>query len=415
MCNKIKIFRVFSRLAIGGPSIHTILLTAGLNKRKFQSILVTGNESKSEGSMMDLAFSKNVAPIIVPEMSREISFKKDIIALIKITRLIRKFKPDIIHTHTAKAGFLGRTAVLIYNLIYNDTINHKSSPIKVFHTFHGNTFTGYFGKIKSSLFIFIEKFLARFTTQIICITELQKKEIIDLGISKLNHVVTIPLGLELNKFFSLNENLGSLRSELGIDDKTILVGIIARLVPIKNHMMFLKSIIDLRRNNNDLKVKALIIGDGDCRVELERFVEKKGLNNLVIFLGFRNDIDHIYADLDIVTLTSNNEGSPVALIEAMACNIPIITTNVGGIDDLMGGKRSEINPGEFQMLGCGIVVNPEDQIGFSKAMKFLIDNPEVRSQLGSKGKKMVYPQYDISRLINDIEILYSPNPGKNPI
>jgi glycosyltransferase involved in cell wall biosynthesis len=404
---RIKIIRILSRLNIGGPALHTILLTEAMNNERFHSILVKGVEAPLEGNMMYYAKQKGVKPIIINEMGRDISLIKDIISLLKIYRIIKLEKPDIVHTHTAKAGFLGRFVVMLYNLNHCFHINSDRSKIIVFHTYHGNVLSGYFGKIKSSVFIYIEKFLSRFTTNIICITKLQKQEIISFGITKPEHVVTIPLGLELHKFLTVNSYSGQLRNELGVDNKTVLIGIVARLVPIKNHMLFLNGILYLSQKYVNRKIKALIIGDGECRTKLEKFVEKSNLRNLVYFLGFRKDLERIYTDLDIVALTSDNEGSPVALIEAMTSNIPVITTNVGGVGDLLGVGESPISPGEFITSKCGLIINPGDHFGFSKALEFMFDNPVIRFQMGLNARKMVYPKYDISRLIKNMEFLYN--------
>jgi len=403
---KIKILRILSRLNVGGPSIHTILLTAGLDKSKYETILVVGQENPSEGNMFNLANEKNVIPVIIPEMGREISLRKDLIAVKKIMDLIIKEKPDIIHTHTSKAGFLGRVSLIMYNFMNFASMNTFKSNIKVFHTFHGNILKSYFGKIKTLLFLYIEILLARFTTKIICITDLQKNELLDYGIAQNRKLVTIPIGLELNRFLSNNNYSGQLRTELGIDRETILFGIVARLVPVKNHMLFLNGMLNLIKSNFGEEVKAIIVGDGECRNDLEKFVKRNNLKDHIYFLGFRNDLENIYSDLDIMVLTSNNEGSPVALIEAMTSNLPIITTNVGGIGDVLGVGKIEINLNEFVALNSGIIFNSKDLVGFTKALKFMFNDTVKKTKFGMNSNKLVYPKYDISMLCNNIDSLY---------
>ncbi len=408
--NKIKVMRIFSRLNIGGPSIHTILLTSGLNKKLFNSILVVGREGPDEGNMMDLAEQKNVQPIIISEMQREISLKNDFISIKRILSLIIKEQPKIVHTHTAKAGFLGRISIIIFKLIPFILLKipkHKKR-IKVFHTFHGNIFTGYFGSLKTKLFIYIEKFLAIFTTKIICLNELQKEELMNFGITSKNKIVTIPLGLELNRFIH-NQNKGLLRSELKIKEDIILIGIVARLVPIKNHLLFVNGIMNLINANFGNKIRALIIGDGESRKSLEEYVKNKSLSKYIHFLGFRNDLESIYSDLDIVALTSNNEGTPVALIEAMANNLPIITTNVGGIGNIVGVGKKIIDKDDFLLLENGIMINANDLNGFTKALLYMCDNKAKRISMGKDSRRLVYPRYDISMLYKNIESLYLNN------
>jgi len=421
---RIKILRIFSRLNIGGPSIHTILLTAGLNNDSFTSILVKGSEDKHEGNMLYLADRKGIKPIIIPEMGRSISILKDLKAFVNLYQLIKKEKPDIVHTHTAKAGALGRTAaILIRNqgrssrtlkkLLFHKNLQHESqnSKLKIVHTFHGNIFKGYFNPIISKIFLLIERVLARFTDIIITVSKEQKKEILNFGIGDKDKVITIPLGLELERFLDLKRFKGRLRAELKIAEDIKLIGIIGRLVPIKNHKMFIDAVSKLKERNSELKVKFLIIGDGELKKELMNYVGEKELEKDVIFLGFRKDMEIIYADLDIVVLTSLNEGLPVALIEAMASGKAVISTKVGGVIDLFE-KTDDIEYEEkdaekdYEVINCGILIKSGDREGLSLAIKELIENDSLRERMGEEGKKIVYPKYDISRLIDDMKSLY---------
>ena len=421
--NEIRIMRIFSRLNIGGPAIHTILLTAGLNNGRFKSFLVKGTESPHEGNMLDLAKEKGVDPIIIPEMGRNISLLDDFRAFWKIFRLIKMERPHIIHTHTAKAGALGRAAAILYNLLVISKLQikklpsrrkasyHQSpnngQPAKLVHTYHGHVFYGYFSPLKTNLFLWLEKILGLLTDKIITVSEKQRGEILSLGIGNPKKVISVSLGLELGRFLEVDKFKGQLRKELGISAETKLVGIIARIVPVKNHRMFIDAAAEFKKNNNGLKAVFLIVGDGDLRRQMEVYAREKGLREEIIFLGFRRDLERIYADLDLVGLTSLNEGSPVALIEAMAAARPVIATDVGGVRDLFcPGVNS--SPASSNVCFCeqGILVPSQDFKGFARGMGVLLEDDRLRTEMGKKGRQRVWPDFDISRLVKDMERLY---------
>lgn len=421
--DNIKIIRIFSRLNIGGPAIHTILLTAGLNNGRFKSLLVKGTESPYEGNMLYLAREKGVHPVVIPEMGRSISLLDDFKAFWKIFRLIKTEKPDIIHTHTAKAGALGRAAAVLYNLLTISKLQIKklqrlrksnddqkpsnSHRTKLVHTYHGHIFHGYFSPLKTNLFLAIEKILGSLTDKIITVSENQRGEILSLGIGNSRKVISVCLGLELGKFLEVDRFKGQLREELGIAPETKLVGIIARIVPVKNHVMFIDAAAEFKKINQVHKAVFLIVGDGDLRRQMERYARGKGFRDDMIFLGFRRDLERIYADLDLVALTSLNEGSPVALIEAMAAARPVISTDVGGVKDLFCRemKSSSTRP-NLRFFEQGILVPPLDIKGFAHGMEILIKNDSLRMEMGRNGRQRVWPTFDISRLLKDMERLY---------
>lgn len=416
---KIKVLRIIARLNIGGPAIHTILLTEGLDKSRFDSLLVTGTAEESEGDMFYLANEKDVQPIIIPELSRSLNMRKDIIAFWKLFCLIRKERPDIIHTHTAKAGALGRLAVLLYKFTQYLSLDklrklrrgtlHRIEGVptinylRVIHTFHGHVLHSYFGRIKSTFFIWIEKLSAKFTHKIIAVSESVRKELIDLKIALPEKVVTIPLGLELEKYLKIEKDGPENR-----DYKS--VGIIGRLVPIKNHSMFLDAAKKLSDNLGfGQSMKFLIVGDGALRLELESYAERLGIMQNVTFTGWIIDLEKLYSELDIVALTSLNEGTPVALIEAMAAGKPVISTEVGGVRDLFSTLLETKRDESKSMIGYynqGILIDSGDVESMASAIKELVKNDELREKMGKMGRKTVYPKYDITRLIDDMEVLY---------
>jgi len=380
----IKIVRIIARLNIGGPAINAVLLSEGLNGNGFKTVLVAGSIEKSEGDMSYLAYQRGVSPVVVNELSRSIDPLKDLMALWKIYRIIKTEKPDIVHTHTAKAGTLGRLAAILAGV-----------PVRV-HTFHGHVFDGYFNKITARAFIAIERFLGRFTTKIIAVSNSVANDVsIRYNIVPNAKIAVIPLGFDLERFFTSSSNKGRLKKELGLAEDCLLVGIAGRLVPIKNHKMFLDAAKKiLATSPYSLVTKFIIVGDGELRRELENYATKTGIADKVVFLGWRRDLDYIYADLDVVCLTSLNEGTPVSLIEAMASSKPVVATDVGGVKDIV---KNGVN---------GLLVQSGDVNGFRDAVINLLQDAEKRGEMGDKGKEFVKADYNKDRLIKDTEQLY---------
>ena len=424
---KIKVLRIIARLNIGGPAVHSILLSRHLNNDKFDSLLVTGLIGKSEGDMMYLAEKNNVKPILIKELGREISWKDDIIAFYKILRLIIKEKPDIIHTHTAKAGTLGRMAGIIYNILYplfHPPLDLPFIPsfrrrgrggrkgerrgVLLVHTFHGHVFHSYFKTFKTRLFIFIESVLARFTNRIVVISERQIREISDkLNIKSNNKFELIPLGLNLSPFYEIEKNKGTFKKELNLDTNAKLIGIIGRLVPVKNHRMFLDAVKIYKERGDDRSVKFVIIGDGELREELVNYSIKADITEDVIFTGWRKDLENVYSDLDIVVMTSLNEGTPVSIIEAFASGKPVIAADVGGVRDLFT-EKSEVRSQKSEVrLYCeGILINSNDSDSLVEGIRFLLNNPEMARDMGRMGRIVIKERFDIGRLARDMEGMY---------
>jgi glycosyltransferase involved in cell wall biosynthesis len=380
---RIRVMRLIARLNVGGPAIHTTLLTEKLNPQQFESELVAGVETEREGNMLELMGDRGVQPTIVPSLGREISPLNDLKTLRQVRQLMRQKNPHIVHTHTAKAGFVGRLAARLTRV-----------PIVV-HTFHGNVFRGYFSPAKTRLFIAIEKFLARSTDRIIVLSEQQKQEILSLGIGRPEQYQVIPLGLDLSPFLKAHELRGQLRQELCIAEGTPLIGIVARLVPIKAIHFFLQAAATvLKQHPNAI---FLVVGDGELRAELEAQAKELGVTGSVRFLGFRSDLARIYADLDCSVLCSLNEGLPVAVIEALASARPVVATDVGSVRNLIG--ETEEGP-------AGYIVPSEDVEGLARGIIKVLDEPETAAKWGETGRTRVYPALDIGRLVNDIETLY---------
>jgi glycosyltransferase involved in cell wall biosynthesis len=395
-----KIVRIIARLNVGGPARHVVWLTKALNNSEFETILIAGRIPEGEENMEYFAEENGVAPVFIEEMSRELS-PKDIVSLWKVYRRICREKPDIIHTHTAKAGTIGRIAALFYRWL-----NWKN--VKTVHTFHGHVFHSYYGNLKTKIFLRIEKFLARFATdKIIVITRRQFEEINkNFGVGREKQFEIIPLGIDLEKFTEVDAKREILRKEIGAESDEILVGFVGRFTEIKNIPLLLEAakIYNEKKTKDSPKLKFILIGDGHLRPELEKRAEEFEIDRNVKFLGNRNDADVFYAGLDIVALTSLNEGTPLSLIEAMANGKPVISTAVGGVPDLLGEIKEQKK--NFNVCERGIAVSPEDAEGFSNGLIYLAENTVLQTGFGERGKNFVLKNYAKERLTADIENLY---------
>ena len=398
---RIKLLRFIARLNIGGPSIHVYLLTKGLNPRKFHSILVTGKISHQEGDMSYLFDSLREKPIAIDELQREIRPLMDIKAFFKIFSLLRNESPRIVDTHTAKAGTTARLAVILYNLFYGKNI-------RTVHTFHGHVFEGYFSKLKSSAFVWVERLLARGTDVIVAISESQKRDLSEkFKITTARRIKTIPLGFDLKPFLSSWKFRGQLRQALGIDKSTVVIGIIGRLVPIKNHEMFFEAAKRLMEWNPERTVIFLVVGDGELRGKLEDYCRNAGIDSHVRFLGWMRNLPMVYADVDILALTSLNEGTPFSIIEAMASSVPVIATEVGGVPDLLGGPTEERSGDRFKVHERGILCEKGDAAGFAEGLRFLMEvNPDETSARIERARLFVEEQFSEERLLRDMETFY---------
>ena len=409
----IKVVRIIARLNVGGPAQHVVWLTAGLPATEYESLLVTGVVPPGEDDMSYFAESLGLRPAIIPEMSREIS-PKDAVTVWKLFRLMRRERPMIVHTHTAKAGTVGRVAGLLYRWLTPATLRGRPRRLRLVHTYHGHIFHSYYGRLKTRLFIFIERMLARLATdRIIVISPQQLHEIQEVfGVGRPRQFAVIPLGLDTGRFAGWPSRRATLRAEIGAGERDLLVGIVGRLTEIKNHTLFLKA-AGLYKEKRGLELKGggrvrfLIIGDGHLRSGLEMEARTLGLESDVIFLGTRADPENFYPALDAVALTSLNEGTPLTLIEAMANERACVATAVGGVIDLLGQKRQGGDDGgDFQLCEHGLLVRPNDAQSFARALDYIIRNEDERREMGGRGHRFVEENYSKERLLSDIMNLY---------
>tara|TARA_B100000575_G_scaffold9322_1_gene6887 strand:- start:12465 stop:13655 length:1191 start_codon:yes stop_codon:yes gene_type:complete len=389
----VKVLRILNRFNVGGPTHNATYLTKFLSP-EYETKLIAGKKLDSEASSEYILKKYSIDYFIVKNMNRSLNLVKDIKAFIEIRRIIKEYKPDIIHTHASKSGALGRLAAISLKV-----------PI-IIHTFHGHVFHSYFGKLKSYMYVLIERYLAKKSSAIIAISDLQKKEISkDFRICPPEKISVIPLGFDLDKFQkNVVEDRSAFRNEFMLSDDFIAIGIIGRLTSIKNHELFIKSIhqvLPMIKN----RIKVFIVGDGEDKEDLLNLsrslnlsfgtINKKNKNALIQFISWRSDMTAVYAGLDIVALTSLNEGTPVTLIEAQAAKKPIVSTDVGGVRDIVTKDKT------------GLISDSKDINGFTNNLKKLIENKDLRDSLGAAGYENVYEKFNYRRLVSDVKSLYN--------
>ncbi len=390
--NKPRVLIIINRLNLGGPTFIVAYLTRFLSP-EFETMLVSGMIDDTEESSEFIAGQLGVNPIYIPEMIREINMRKDRQAYLKVKKIIKDFKPDIVHTHAAKAGTIGRLAASACNV-----------PV-ILHTFHGHVFHSYFSPLKTRMFLEIERYLAKKSSRIIAISERQKKELgLIYKICDPSKIEVVNIGLDLSPFQEKQEEKRkNFRNEYLIDDDEIVISIVGRLVPVKNHKFFLDA-MKIIFDNTDKKVRAFIVGDGELRTMIEEYTKRLNLDYVrfteekrkaqVTFTSWRKDIDVVNAGSDIIALCSSNEGTPVSLIEAQAANKPIVTTRVGGITDV-------VMPHKTALISSKTSVS-----SFAKNLFILINDDELRENMGKSGNKFVMEKFSYQQLVSNTASLY---------
>ncbi len=403
-----KVIRIIARLNVGGPARHVIWLTSGLREAGYDTLLVAGRVPEGEEDMGYFAAEVGVVPKYIREMSREISWK-DAVTVWKLFRLFLRERPDIVHTHTAKAGTVGRSAGFLYRWLTPGTLIGRPRQCKFVHTYHGHVFHSYYGPGRTRIFLAIERLLARLVTdRVIVISKQQRLEIGEkFRVGRAEQFKIVPLGLDLGIFSEHARRRAKFRHELCIPDHSILIGIVGRLTEIKNHQMFLNVVARLKKIDPACRrqgeVRFIIIGDGGLRADLELQTQMMGLDKDVIFVGSRKDPEYFYPALDVVALTSLNEGTPLTLIEAMANARPVVATSVGGVVDLLGDV---VEDGPYKVCQRGISVPAGDEAAFVAALSRIIRDRSLRQELGDRGLEFVEVNYSKERLFEDIKDLY---------
>ncbi len=383
-----RVLRLITRLNIGGPSVQAITLSERLTPRGVETRLVHGSLGDGEGDMRYL-LSPSTAVEHLPSLRRELSPANDYAAFTRVSAILRDFRPQIIHTHMAKAGAIGRAAAAMYN---------RSAPagerVRVVHTYHGHVLDGYFSAAKTALFVGIERMLARSTDRIIAISPAIRDELLrEYRIGRADQYCIVPLGFDLTALSAVDDGARTAaRESLGIPASAHVVSTVGRLTAIKDHHLFLETARLVA--TQDPSALFLIVGDGELRAELEQTVRDFNLTDRVRFLGWRRDLPTIYGASDVFLLTSRNEGTPVALIESLAAGVPGVSTDVGGVRDVIDSDA------------VGLAAPAGDAVGLAHAVETLLGDPERRRAMGGRGRTAMLARYSIDRLVNDIDVLY---------
>ena len=372
---------MIARLNVGGPAIHVVELTRAMNEGRWRTRLVAGSVPEHEGDMGYYAERRGVRVTTVPTMSREIGALGDLRSLWTLYRLFRRERPDVVHTHTAKAGTLGRVAAVLARV-----------PVRV-HTYHGHVLGGmYFSPVMTRVFLGVEQLLARRTHRLVALTRRQADEMAhELGVAPRERFAVVPLGLDLARFTEVDAPAARARARaaLGASEHDLLVGTVGRVVRIKNHELFLEVVSALGRRRPD--VRALVMGSGEREGAIRRRAEAMGLTDRLLWLGWRDDLAELYPALDVLLLTSHDEGTPVAVLEALAAGTRVVAREVGGVAEVLGD------------LGCGAVVPREaDAEAWADAVLAGVEAPPP----STAQRRRVAERFSVARLRDDLERLY---------
>ncbi|WP_417266623.1 glycosyltransferase [Brumimicrobium sp.] len=384
MDRKIKVVRIINRFNIGGPTFNATFLTKFLGD-DFETTLIGGVPDEGEKDSLHILKEYGVEPIVIPDIQRNLSLSNDYKAYKKIKRILQEIQPDIVHTHASKAGFLGRAAAISLNI-----------PVVV-HTFHGHVFHSYFGPLKTGLFKQIERYLARKSTGIIAISALQKAELVEVHkIAPANKVQVIPLGFDLKKFSEdTDAKRKQIRQEYGLKDDEVAIAIVGRLAPVKDHDYFLQ-VIENVLSSTEVPIRVFIVGDGSEKEHIQQKVAAINQKHpgSIVMTSWILDISTFNQGMDIVCLTSKNEGTPVSIIEAQASGLPVVSTDVGGVRDILADGQA------------GFVIKRENIETYIDKLRLLIEDPSLRNKFANFGKQSVMDKFSYHRLVKDMSSYY---------
>jgi len=369
---------------MGGPALHVAYLTAGLRQRGYDTTLVAGSLARGEDSMAFVADELGVEVVRIDELGREISPLRDLMATIRLARLIRRERPQILHTHTAKAGTVGRVAAVL--------AGSRRPPIVV-HTFHGHVLRGYFGPLRSLFFRVLERWLAARTTVLVAVSPQVRDDLVALRVAPPERFVVIRLGIELDERVAADQDgRAESRRYLGIPEERFAVGWIGRMTGVKRTDDVLVAFKHLRDRGVDAVL--CLVGDGPDRAHLEQRAHELGVVRDTLFLGYQENVAPFYAAFDALVLPSGNEGTPVSAIEALAAGRPVVATRVGGVPDV-------VREGED-----GFLVEAGATEDLAERLAELARDPGLRERMGKQGRARVLPRYAVDRLVDDVDRLY---------
>ncbi|MGQ9863762.1 MAG: glycosyltransferase [Bacteroidia bacterium] len=375
---KIRILRVITRLNIGGPAHHVLLLSEHLDKRGYETLLVAGKEPPGEVRAATWQKDRKISLTYLSSMSRGISWG-DAWSLMEVGKVIRSFRPDIIHTHTAKAGAVGRIGGMIF----------APKALRI-HTYHGHYFEGYFPTWVTRNFIRLERYLGRHTNAIITLSDQQKADILHYKITSPEKVHVIPLGLDLSRWAELPSG-DLMRQKWGISKDQMVLGFIGRLVPIKNLPLLVDAVARIKDMYSPDKLQVVVVGGGSMYAAWQAYAQNQA-PGYFRFVGWEEDIPAVLAALDGLVLTSNNEGTPVSMIEALAAGCPVVASAVGGVPDVAGEGT--------------LLLPPKDVDAWHRGLQaFLRQLPSWKAK-ACQERQAYQACFHYTRLVNDIDKLY---------
>jgi glycosyltransferase involved in cell wall biosynthesis len=387
---KPKVAHIISRLCIGGASTEVVLTVEALTRRGYECLLLAGDTGRDEGSIEDIARQRGLSLIRVQGLSREASFWQGAAALFSLVRTFRRQRPHIVHTHTAKAGALGRLAARLAGV-----------PVCI-HTFHGHVFEGHFSAWKAKTYLLIERMLAKWSDCVVAVCETQRHEFIEkYRLASASNCVTIPIAIEMAPFLAVNGYRGPVRAACRCDKHDLLVAWIGRMSRVKNPDLFLDAAALVSDTNPDTRFA--VVGDGELRKRIDARVALEPALSSVSRIGWIHNLPELYSDVDLVVLTSNHEGMPLVLVEAMASGRPFIATAVGGVRDLMVGSPRPI--GGLTVFENGIIAERSAD-SIAAAIRYALAHRGNLRKMGLSGRDFASRSFTQERLLNDIEVLY---------
>lgn len=369
----IRVMRIIARMNVGGPAVQITSLMRNLNRKEFDHRLYAGYCLKTEADYLELV-AKDIKAFRIQGLGRRVTLLQDLRALIHLIREIRRFRPHIIHTHTAKAGFLGRIASIV-----------SLHPTVRIHTFHGHLLNGYFGYFRKFLIVHAERFLARFTHQILAVGEKVRQDLLVESIGNFSKFEVMHPGLEITKLPSRK----SMQELYGLSPRVLQCAFIGRITQIKRPDRFLDVVAEIKKRR--VSIEFMMVGDGD----LSEVCRERIVNEVlpVKVLGWQTVIERVLAATDVVILTSDNEGTPLSLIQAGMAALPVVTTNVGSIPEIILNGET------------GIITNLDVQ-EMADALEKLANNVRLRRQMGAAAREFTIAHFGINRLVHDHELLY---------
>jgi glycosyltransferase involved in cell wall biosynthesis len=384
VADRVKVLRVIARLNVGGPALHVSYLTQGLANRGYDTTLVAGAVGRGEESMAYIAEHRGVRVESLDDLHREISPLRDARAILRLARIMRRDRPTILHTHTAKAGAVGRIAALLAG---------GARPRIIVHTFHGHVLRGYFNPLVALAFRLLERWLATFTTSLIAVSPEVRDDLVQLGVAPKEKFVIVRLGISLDERVGGNSDVrGETRRVLGVSPEAFVVGWVGRMTAVKRTDDVLLAFQRLLDENGDSYL--CLVGDGPDRAHLERYAHELGIAQRCLFLGYQDDVARFYAAMDVLLLPSANEGTPVSVIEALAAGRPVVATRVGGVPDVVREGTD------------GFLVDVGDTDGLAARLGELARDPDRRAEMGERGRAHVFERYAVDRLVDDVDRLY---------